>query len=171
MTPTPGRSRPVARQRRINALVSVAFPPSAPTIISTIWRSIQGVLPRSFVRGALQARGVTGGGEGVVFVTPRVPTGSRVVSVGQPEYPTYFCRIRQAGTVPRRQRAGRHARELECAQRRRIIALESSLLCCVSKGRARVPPWARAGARFKIISCQLTSDDCQCTSVIPSVGS
>jgi hypothetical protein len=28
---------------------------------------------------------------------PRVPTGSRVVSIGLPEDSTYFCRKRQAG--------------------------------------------------------------------------
>ena len=49
------------------------------------------------LRNSLQTRGVTGGGEGVVFAMPRVPTGSRVVSIGLPEDSTYFCRKRQAG--------------------------------------------------------------------------
>ena len=42
--------------------------------------------------GALQSRGVTGGGEGVVEATARVPAGSRAVSRVQPRNPACFCR-------------------------------------------------------------------------------
>jgi hypothetical protein len=44
------------------------------------------------VWGALQSRGVTGGGEGVVEASPRVPAGSHAVSGAPPEDPAGFCR-------------------------------------------------------------------------------
>jgi len=44
------------------------------------------------VWGALQSRGVTGGGEGVVEATRRVPAGSRTVSGVQAQDPACFAR-------------------------------------------------------------------------------
>ena len=43
------------------------------------------------VWGALQYRGVTGGGEGVVKATVRVPAGSHTVSVVLTQDPACFC--------------------------------------------------------------------------------
>jgi hypothetical protein len=44
------------------------------------------------VWGALQSRGVTGGAEGVVDATPRVPTGSHTVIAVLTQAPACFCR-------------------------------------------------------------------------------
>jgi hypothetical protein len=65
------------------------------------------VLPGSFVRGQLQIRGVTGGGEGVGGGTPRVPAGNLLVGALVVETPSVpagkygpFSALKSTGSLP-----------------------------------------------------------------------
>ena len=91
-TSTSTESRPVEDRRVSNGGDSVEFPASGRTITSSIWRRIPMATAGLAGVGALQSRGVTGGGEGVVEATPRVPAGSQTVRGVQTGGPAYFWR-------------------------------------------------------------------------------
>jgi hypothetical protein len=74
--------------------------PAAPRLSPAVpCEECRRVLRGRRVRSSLQTRRVTGGREGVVFATPPVPTGSRVVSVAQPEVFRYFCGSMRVGVA------------------------------------------------------------------------
>ena len=67
------------------------FPPQGVLSPAISGEESERVLRDWRVWGALQSRGVTGGGEGVVEATPRVPARSQTVSGVLIQNPAWFC--------------------------------------------------------------------------------